>query len=110
MLNQISQHTNIFIPVSAYLLEIMESTHFNKFYKEKNVTSEHSLDINLNLKIKKEEYKNYSMIFFLLEETLDSLLESLAINAHKFSYPEIAFPIVHQLKKISKNMLVYIHI
>jgi nucleolar complex protein 2 len=109
LLNQLSYSTGIFIPVSSYLLEIIESSHFKGKFKEKNVTQSENTtapDVNVNLKFKDEDFKNYGFVSYLLEETLDSLCEFLASNSHKFSFPEIAFGVSYNLKKIAKNMMV----
>jgi len=48
---------------------------------------------------------NYGLVLYLLEETIDSLNVFVSINCYKFSFPEIAFGILHQLKKILKNII-----
>jgi nucleolar complex protein 2 len=109
MLNEISHATNIYTPVSTYILEILESSLFKSKYKEKNVTSNEKdscPDINVNLKFKNEEFKNYGYVFYILDESIDSLCEFLSLNSYKYSFPEIAFPVMYQLKKISKNIMV----
>jgi nucleolar complex protein 2 len=109
LLNELSYATGIYTPVSSYLLEIVESSHFKGKFKEKNVTQSEgntAPDVNVNLKFKDEDFKNYGYVTYLLEETLDSLCEFLAANSHKFSFPEIAFGVTYHLKKIAKNMMV----
>jgi nucleolar complex protein 2 len=102
-LNQISMISGIYIPIANYIFEIIESTHFIKYYKEK--VNESKLDYNVNLKIKKEEFKNYNLALSLLEENLDVLTEFLAINSYKYSFPDISHMVIFNLKKIQKNMM-----
>jgi hypothetical protein len=148
LLNDMSLHTGIYIPVSVYLLEIIESSNFSKSFREKIFTKESfgnektqnklskkqqkkklehekenmksmksmnkkpqhfnnenkEFDINICLKIKKEEYDNYGVVTNILEETLDSLIIFLAINSGRISFPEIAFGCTSNLRKIQKNM------
>jgi hypothetical protein len=104
LLNNICQYSEIFVPTGSYIIEILESTHFSKKYKEK-LKSEQYIDFNTNLKIKKEDFKYFSLNEILLEESLDCLCEYLAINSYKYSFPEIGFTISHQLKKIQKNII-----
>lgn len=134
MLNELSSNTDVYIPVSVYLLEILESNHFKSVYREKhNTTSngnndsksnsntkrnknsyntehvkthkkDNDYDINVSLKLKKEDFKNYGIVLYLLEQTLDSLNEFLCLNANRFSFSELAFGVMHTMKKIHKNI------
>jgi hypothetical protein len=128
MLNEIVMGTDIFIPVSVYLLEILESSHFKGPFKEKHHTqiqdeenssngknknrNSHSKsknytpDIHINLKLRKEDFKNYGIVNYLLEQVLDSLWESTILNCYKYSFPAFAFGIIYHLKKVQKNILV----
>lgn len=121
-LNDLSYKTNIFIPVSVYLIEILENSDFHKQFREKNVTTDMQVDdyvedkysklnkkqkqfdLNVTLKIKKEDFKKYGNVIALLEETLDSLKKFLAINSHKISFCELSYEILYNLKKIKKNI------
>jgi nucleolar complex protein 2 len=103
ILNQISMTSGIYIPIANYIIEIIESTHFTKYYKEK--VNESRLDFNINLKVKKEEFKHYNLIQSLLEESLDILMEFLAINSYKYSFPDISHVVIFNLKKVQKNMM-----
>lgn len=108
LLNEISYATDIYIPVTTYLVEILESSHFKSKFKEKHLTEEKGLlpDVNINLKVgKKESFKHYGFVNYLLEEIIDTLNEYLAINSFKYSFPEIAFGVCYNLKKIQKSIL-----
>jgi nucleolar complex protein 2 len=101
LLNNISEVSGIFIPSGSYILEILESNHFSKKFKEKSSENENNwMNFSINLKIKKEEFKKYSVNYQLLEDCLDCLTEYLAINSYKYTFPEVAFVISHHLKKI----------
>jgi nucleolar complex protein 2 len=104
LLNNISEVSGIFIPTANYILEILESTHFSKKYKEKK-SVDYQVDFTTNLKIKKDEFRNYSINYTLLEESLNCLGEYLAINSSKYSFPEIAFTVSNQIKKIQKSVI-----
>jgi nucleolar complex protein 2 len=134
ILNELSSSTDLYIPVSVYLFEILESNHFKSVFREKhhttpgkeanskknknsasdNNTNSHAAkkvneyDINVNLKLKKEDFKNYGIVSYLLEQTLDSLIEFMALNANRYTFPEMAFGAIQSLKKIHKNVPVYI--
>jgi len=134
ILNELSIKTELYIPVSVYLLEILESNHFKSLFREKHHTAqgnesdsnkknknnsiqnnsythtsrkEIEYDINVNLKLKKDDFKNYGIVSYLLEQTLDSLLEFMSLNANRFTFPEMAFGVIQTLKKIHKNVPVF---
>jgi len=104
ILNFISIETGVYIPLSVYLLEILESSHFSKGYKNKT-ESKTKVDINVNIKLKPEELSDYSMVSYILEEAVDSFIEHAYSAGHSISFPEIAFMITFHLKKIIKNII-----
>lgn len=99
LLNKISQKTKIFVPVAHYLLEIFETTVFTKKFTD---FSESSLDLFLQLKLKPEVFKNYSVVKTLLEETSDRLLETVALASNSFTFPEFSTLVINRLRKASK--------
>lgn len=103
LLNLISEKTNIYIPIAVYIIEVLESTHFKSHFKLKNLNSE--IDININIKLKKDELKEFSTNSYIIEQALDSLLEFLAINRGKVSYPDICYGVTNQLRKIYKTVI-----
>ena len=110
LLNKISDETNIFIPCENYLFEILESTNFSKSFRNKILKTDEEerdfIDLNTGLKVKKENYSNFGIITYLLNETLDSLLEFCAVNSYKISFPELGKAVNFYLRKINKNMMV----
>ena len=135
MLNELSSKSDLYIPVSIYLVEILESNNFKSVFKVKHNTTStgangssnrnkrfaddenksfssmknNEYDISVNLKLKKEDFKNYGIVLYLIEQTLDSLHEFVSLNAYRFSFPEMAFGVVQSLKKIHKNIPVRIY-
>jgi hypothetical protein len=110
LLNKISDETNIFIPCENYLFEVLESSNFSKNFKNKILKTDNEnrdfIDLNTSLKIKKEDSGNFGIISYLLEETLDTLLEFCAVNCYKISFPELGKAVNFYLRKITKNMMV----
>ena len=110
LLNKISDETNIFIPCENYLFEVLESSNFSKNFKRKILKSDNEnrefIDLNTSLKIKKEDSGNFGVITYLLEETIDSLLEFCGVNCYKISFPELGKAVNFYLRKITKNMMV----
>jgi len=99
ILIQISQKTNIFVPVGNYLLEILESNLFTKKY---NDFKETNVDIFLLLKLKQNNLNNYNIAKSIFDETLSLLTSYFAINSNSLAFPEFVFPLMSRLKKLSK--------
>jgi len=64
-------------------------------------------DLNINLKVRKESFGNYGNVIYLLDETLDSLIEFCGVNCFKISFPELGLIVINYLRKIAKNMMVF---
>jgi nucleolar complex protein 2 len=109
ILNDISTATGLYIPVSNYLIEIVESSHFKNSFKEKVQADKekNDYDLNVNLKLKKEDFKNYEVVGYLLEQTIDSLMQFVLLNSYRFTFPESMINVVHSLKKIAKETHVF---
>lgn len=105
LLNEISRSTGIFIPVSFYLFEILESNHFKEHFKIKE-EDKASFSLSVNLKVKKEEYNKYSVCQRVLDECLDSLMEYMGLISHMVAYPEMASMIITHLRKVLKQITV----
>ena len=102
LLNEISQKTNIFIPIANYILEIMESNIFTRKFSD---YKENSIDIFLLIKLKPESFNNYNIVKSVFHECLTKLTEYLAINSNKVLFAEFSVLIVHRLRKIMKNLI-----
>ena len=102
MLNDISKSTGIYSPTPLYLLEILDSNHFKFHFKDKSILNLYN--INVSLKIKKEDFKNFKTCDYIIEQTFDSLLEFLSINISSISFPEICSTVLSQVRKIYKNI------
>ena len=102
LLNEISQKTNIFIPVGNYILEILESNVFTRKFSD---FKENNIDIFLLIKLKPENYNNYNIVRSVFQESLTKLTEYLAINSNKVLFPEFSVLIIHRLRKLMKNII-----
>lgn len=105
----ISKNTGIFIPTAMYLIEILQSNHFSKFYRSKESQEEINLDTPITLKLRKEHFQNYSIILNIFDEVLDLLKASFAVNINNYSFPEILASSMHALKKIAKETSVLLY-
>ena len=118
LLNGISRVSNIFIPITMYILPILSSNYFvekckpmvvkkdkkdeKKKIEPKKINSR--VVIYVNLKIKNEELKIKQIRKDLLEECCDCLLEYLSINSNKICFAELSDNILKEMRKALKNI------
>lgn len=123
ILNAISKASNIYIPTAMYILPILKSNYFiekckvvkenskkDKENKDNRGTNKEKSKINqrinvlINLKIKKEEYKLKQIRKDLLEECCDCIIEFLSINANRISFDEIAYGVLKEMRSALKGI------
>lgn len=123
ILNAISKASNIYIPTAMYILPILKSNYFiekckvvkenskkEKDNKENRGNNKEKSKINqrinvlINLKIKKEEYKLKQIRKDLLEECCDCIIEFLSINANRISFDEIAYGVLKEMRAALKGI------
>lgn len=97
-LNELAKSTGVFIPVTHYLLEVLESIDMSK--KPKPSTA--AVSMLCALKVKKANLKTKSFLDTIFEEALYYLLQHLDVVSRSISFPETIVPCILVLKKLRK--------
>ena len=123
LLNSISKHCGVYIPIAMYVLPILKSNYFiekckannnnnksnnsnnnNNNKSNNNKKTNQRVNVLVHLKIKKEEYQFKQIRKDLLEECCDCLVEHLSINANKICFEDLCFCILKEMRNALKNI------
>ena len=121
LLNAISKTSKIYIPTAMYILPILKSNYFiekckvskKENEKKENLSKEKNeeaskinqrVNVLINLKIKKEEYKNKQIRKDLLEECCDCLVEFLSVNGNSICFDDISYGILKEMRNALKGI------
>ena len=114
LLNSISKHCGVYIPIAMYVLPILKSNYFIEKCKansnssnsksNNNKKSNQRVNVLVHLKIKKEEYQFKQVRKDLLEECCDCLVEHLSINANKICFEDLCFCILKEMRNALKSI------
>ncbi|XP_065060967.1 nucleolar complex protein 2 homolog isoform X1 [Rhopilema esculentum] len=102
-LNMLSKLTNTYIPVASYLVEILESSEFNK--KSKPSTAK-APDISCALKLPKAQLHTKAFQDCVMENVTELLLEHFVNHSTSIAFPELIFPICLRMKRFMKKSTV----
>lgn len=98
-LNLLSQATGKFIPVAPYLLEILDSTEFNK---ETKLSTIKPANFSYILKVSKTHLHTKPFQDAVVDHVVELLLEHFSTHAHSIGFPELAFPCIVKMKQFVK--------
>ncbi|XP_033642128.1 nucleolar complex protein 2 homolog [Asterias rubens] len=99
-LNLLSEATGTFIPLLPFLLEIFETTDFNKKHTS---VSFRPMNFAVMLKVSKSQLNERGFKDGLIDQLYDVMLEQLNIHSYSIGFPELAFPAILQLKSFLKK-------
>ncbi|XP_022104188.1 nucleolar complex protein 2 homolog [Acanthaster planci] len=99
-LNLLSEATGTFIPLLPFLLEIFEFTDFNKKHSS---ISFRPLNFAVMLKVSKSQLNERAFKDGLIDQLYELLLEHLQVHSHAIGFPELALPVIMQLKAFLKK-------
>ncbi|XP_064621776.1 nucleolar complex protein 2 homolog isoform X2 [Lineus longissimus] len=99
-LNKLSESTSTFIPVLPLILEVLESTDFNKRHKS---SSFKPFNFACILKFSKAQIEEKGFKDGLVEQLYDLFMEHFHIHSHTVGFPELALPAVIQIKDFIKK-------
>nr|CAG4636846.1 EOG090X02MG [Ceriodaphnia reticulata]SVE72822.1 EOG090X02MG [Ceriodaphnia reticulata] len=100
ILNHLSADTGVFIPVLPFLLEILQN---HKFEKKPSKTSMKPLELSCVLRVSQSQMGESGYRDAIVDLLYDHLLESLQCQSHSSAFPEIALPVILQLKQFIKK-------
>jgi len=100
VLNQIAEHTGVYVPVAALLLDVFSASEFKK--KPTNSKSK-TPDLRYLLKVSPAVSGTRGFQQAVVSYTLKLLLEHFAIYSYSIGYPELIMSARVFLKKFSKS-------
>nr|CAG4638311.1 EOG090X02MG [Cyclestheria hislopi] len=100
ILNKLSVDTGVFIPVLPFLLEILQK---HNFEKKPSKTSMKPMDFSCILRVSQSQLGESGFRDAVIETFYDRLLECLESNSHSVAFPELALPVILQLKSFIKK-------
>nr|CAD7455027.1 unnamed protein product [Timema tahoe] len=100
LLINLSKNTNVFIPILPFLLDVLNSYDFNKHHKK---VSMKPLDFTCILRLSKSQLQENGFKDAVIEKIYQQILEYLANEAHRISFPDTVVPTVIQIKTFLKT-------
>nr|SVE85380.1 EOG090X02MG [Daphnia pulicaria] len=100
ILNQLSVDTGTYIPVLSFLLEILQN---HKFEKKPSKVSMKPLELSCVLRVSQSQMGESGYRDAIIDLLYDHLLETLQCQSHSSAFPEIALPVILQLKQFIKK-------
>lgn len=103
LMNLLNEKTGEFVPLSQYILQPFELNVGYFSAKPKILEDKMIPETLVSIKIAKKHLDTTEMKDRIVKETLDELCLYLASNSGSVSFPEMAIPAAHVLKKFKKN-------
>nr|SVE73441.1 EOG090X02MG [Daphnia atkinsoni] len=100
ILNQLSADTGTYIPALSFLLEILQN---HKFDKKPSKVSMKPLELSCVLRVSQSQMGESGYRDAIIDLLYDHLLETLDCQSHSSAFPEIALPVILQLKHFIKK-------
>lgn len=99
-LNLLSTHTNTYIPLSNYLLEVLDYTRTVSLYAH---LPPKPPNFAYTLKVPKQFMKTKHFHDYCVDVAFELSLEHFSSYEHSIAFPEMSFPILRELKKFAKD-------
>ncbi|KAK6645263.1 hypothetical protein RUM43_001539 [Polyplax serrata] len=91
---------DVFIPVLPFLLEVLRDFNFSREHKKLTMKP---LDFTCLLRCSKSQMKENGFKDALIENVYSLLMEYLAVECHRVSFPDITVPCIIQVKHFVKS-------
>nr|CAH7740081.1 unnamed protein product [Callosobruchus chinensis] len=100
VLMDLSKDTGVFVPVLPFLLEILTTYDFNKKHQKVSMKPVHFTCL---LRVSKSQLQENGFKDMVIETIYGLMLEYLANQSHKISFPDISLICIVQIKKFMKQ-------
>ncbi|CAH1959286.1 unnamed protein product [Acanthoscelides obtectus] len=100
VLMDLSKETGVFMPVLPFLLEVLTSYDFNKKHQKVSMKPMHFTCL---LRVSKSQLQENGFKDMVIETIYGQILEYMASQSHKISFPDICLICVVQIKKFMKQ-------
>nr|CAI5851950.1 unnamed protein product [Callosobruchus analis] len=100
VLMDLSKETGVFVPILPFLLEVLTSYDFNKKHQKVSMKPMHFTCL---LRVSKSQLHENGFKDMVIETIYGQLLEYLASQSHKISFPDISLICIVQIKKFMKQ-------
>nr|XP_054768218.1 nucleolar complex protein 2 homolog [Lytechinus pictus] len=99
-LNLLSEATGTFIPLLPFILEVLQQTDFNKKH---SIASFKPLNFAVMLRLSNSQLKERAFKDGVMDQVYDLLIEHLQVHCHRIGFPELALPVVLELRTFLKK-------
>lgn len=99
-LNLLSEATGTFIPLLPFILEVLQVTDFNKKH---STSSFKPLNFAVMLRLSNSQLKERAFKDGVMDQVYDLLMEHLQVHCHRIGFPELALPVVLEVKAFNKR-------
>ncbi|QSL65090.1 hypothetical protein MERGE_002395 [Pneumocystis wakefieldiae] len=97
---RISHHTKVYIPLAPYIFEVLES---KEIKNKPNPSTAKPIDFELCISAPKSYLKGKVYQDGLIEQIIELLQETYSLQCKSISFPEMAMPIIIQIKRYMKQ-------
>ncbi|XP_071476555.1 nucleolar complex protein 2 homolog [Diadema antillarum] len=99
-LNLLSEATGTFIPLLPFILEVLQMTDFNKKHAS---SSFKPLNFAVMLRLSNSQLKERAFKDGVIDQVYDLLVEHLQVHSHRIGFPELALPVILELRSFLKK-------
>ncbi|XP_072174427.1 nucleolar complex protein 2 homolog isoform X2 [Diadema setosum] len=99
-LNLLSEATGTFIPLLPFILEVLQMTDFNKKHA---ASSFKPLNFAVMLRLSNSQLKERAFKDGVIDQVYDLLVEHLQVHSHRIGFPELALPVILELRSFLKK-------
>ncbi|EMR11193.1 hypothetical protein PNEG_00785 [Pneumocystis murina B123] len=97
---RISYYTKVYIPLAPYIFEVLES---KEIKNKPNLSTAKPIDFELCIRVPQSYLKGKVYQDGLIEQIIELLQEIYSLQCKSISFPEMAMPIIIQIKRYIKQ-------
>ncbi|CAF1351240.1 unnamed protein product [Adineta ricciae] len=101
LLIKLTELTSVFVPVLPFLLEMFDTTDFNKRHKTASLKAQY-INFDTSLKLTKLQMDDRAYKDGLMDQFYELVMVYLIQYAHHVTFPELVYPLILKCKKFIK--------